>query len=232
MKTMHLKQIVCLCLILLIVGCSDKKSKSKVSDNKDATKAYRQGVKAFDEGKWRTAMVAFKQTVKLDSECIDAYLYLGDSYLHLDENKANEHHLYGQAAISAYKRVIQLNSDLARGHFGLGLSYFGIEKHHDAIDSLSRALKIDPEYTEAYTALAAAYISVKRPADALVACDKALKLQEENPELYYLKGCILGQLGRQDDAIAAFHKAVELDPAYGQEPYGMDAMYESWKNRP
>lgn len=140
---------------------------------------YKLGVTYFRAGKLVRALDAFNKVVELKSQshAMAAYFvglinfFLGRDDV-ADSTFSQFHEVAPESMIAnfflaqikikkhEYKEAVQLLTELlaetpnlAEGHYMLGLAYFGLHKHTEAIQSFRKVLEINPEDQRAKTKL-------------------------------------------------------------------------------
>jgi len=107
---------------------SDLKSEP-VDANESAQKYYRQGLSLAEIGKLDEALVAFKESLKLRPDDVQANLSLGVT---LAKKKAF------REALESFKVAVRLKRDSAEAHFRLGMASQVLGKRNQAIDEYKR----------------------------------------------------------------------------------------------
>ncbi|MGB3507798.1 MAG: tetratricopeptide repeat protein [Microcoleaceae cyanobacterium] len=98
--------------------------------NQEAKTEFDIGVKLYQEGDLKSAEVAFRKAIELDSEFAEAYANLGSVL-------ANQDNL--SEAISQFENAVRLRPDLPLLHYQLGVALYLENKRPEAIVSLSKA---------------------------------------------------------------------------------------------
>jgi len=145
-----------------------------------------------------------------------------------DENQTEK-------AIQAYQQAINLNPDLAEGHFKLGIAYALLEMQYEqtgtvdpgnpdarskprsqksfekAVEAYKKLLKANPDDDTAHFNLARTYNKLNKDEEAEKEFRQAVKLKPDDSEYQTELGSILIKLAQYREAIAPLKKAVELD---------------------
>ncbi len=79
--------------------------------------------------------------VRDNPEDADGHRNLGDAYVDTKRYQDAQH---------AYTQAIQIDSECAKAHLGLGVTDMHLENHREAIVSLNNALNLDPTDCAAY----------------------------------------------------------------------------------
>jgi Tfp pilus assembly protein PilF len=140
-------------------------------------------------------------------------LLLADTHRDLAEVKLSQGS--PEAAISEYRKSLEINPSDAETHFGLAEAYRRKGLLNDTERELKEALRLDPKYQEARLALGVAYLQQQRWNDA------AAEFQRLVDEPTFLKptralvnlGWAHYKSGNLDLAVADFQRALKADPA-------------------
>jgi tetratricopeptide (TPR) repeat protein len=160
------------------------------------------------------ALQFFQRVVSLYPEHLLAQCYVGYSYMEL---------LRYDDAVLAFERGLQIRSDSAYCHAGLGRAYKYLSKNREAIESLNRAFRINPKYEQDgnyVLTLAAAYGGLRDYETSRKFYEEAAKLLPRNADAHHCLGWALRALGRSQDAEAPLRRAIALigdDPASHDE---------------
>ncbi|MEQ1604399.1 MAG: tetratricopeptide repeat protein [Pyrinomonadaceae bacterium] len=156
----------------------------------------------------------------------------------LDENQT-------ETAIDALKRAVEIDPDLAEGHFQLGVAYALLEMQNeqsgkvtepvsnsnsketvkksksdkafeDAVKAYKKWIAKNPKDDNAYYYLGRTYAKLMRDEDAEEAFQEAVKLKPEDSEYQTELGAILIKLAQYHEAIKPLKKAIELDDSNGR----------------
>jgi lipopolysaccharide biosynthesis regulator YciM len=149
-------------------------------------KAY-VGKSYLDAGDLKRAESALKESLKIDSECAGAYLYLGDVY-YANGNIDN--------AISSWRRIVTLFPDIAYITFRrLEKAFYEKGKFEKIVDLYDGVLERNPGDVKTLMTLANIHRRKGNLDDALRLCQTALefdpgsrKVKQALAKLYYEKG--------------------------------------------
>jgi len=118
-----------------------------------------------------------------------------------------------EAAISAYKKVIDLDNNRDNAHYGLGLVYFNMRRFKEAIQPLEKAVQLNPDYKEAYYYMGNAYEELKDIARAAESYEKYVNLKPEKPgTAFWHLGLCRFELGQFEAAASALQEALKENP--------------------
>lgn len=166
--------------------------------------AYAQGIIAYDDRDYPSALEHFRRAVALAPENPHAQLYLG-----LSLNRTGEF----QAAIQALKTALQLDPGLHRAHHPLGLAYFREKQYRSAVAQFDRALQFAPNRAATLFYLGYTHYLLNNYRQTLPLLQRASEL---NPTLIlraqYYRGVALYALERDAEARPAFETAISAAP--------------------
>ncbi|KAI8335091.1 hypothetical protein BC941DRAFT_431219 [Chlamydoabsidia padenii] len=109
-------------------------------------------------------------------------------------------------AMNHYHRSVQL-APTAAGYFNIGVCYFQMGKHKDAIQSFEKALQLDPNAADAHTNIASAYLMMSDVQPAITHLEKASNFNPLDGEIHYNLGCVYEATGKLNDAKTRFERA-------------------------
>jgi len=128
------------------------------------------------------------------------------------------------AAISAYKRAIELDPGFARAYGGLAVTMTMAYRRgwtdtpqltsDQALALAKKAVEIDPDSPQAYYALGYVHLFRKEYKEAAEAVERSIRLAPNYADGYGLLAFINNHLGRAEEAIKLITKAMELNPHY------------------
>ena len=121
-------------------------------------------------------------------------------------------------AIDAYRKVVELNPDLAQYWLELGLLYGKAGQVDKQIDSYRAAVRINPEYAGTWYRLAVVYRDAAQFANALQASLEVTRINPANLPALMIEGYSYGRLGQQTRQIEAFSQAIRIDE-YSSDAY-------------
>jgi TolB-like protein/Tfp pilus assembly protein PilF len=160
----------------------------------------------------------------------EAYeLYLNASYLAHSRKEADL-----AAAIDAYTRALELDSDFAPalsslaltyalwGHYGYGGEHASYETFGRALAMVDRAIRLAPDLSEAHATRGYLLSKALAPADTVEASfRRALALAPGSSDAHILYAGFLAREGRFAESIAESNRAVALDPIAPGRDAGM-----------
>jgi len=185
---------------------------------------YRFAVTLFERGEWERAMVEFDRVLVQRTDHVAALLHRAEASRRL--NLADQ-------ALAGYRRVIELEPELARAWGGVGQVELRQGNFDAAASSLAEALRLSPLYGPARYALGRVLRSQGRLDDARAELQLAERQRELEPpldpdlarELAALRtgaidalhrGIELARAGDLDRAIALFVESVRIDPGLAE----------------
>ncbi|KAI8967286.1 hypothetical protein BDF20DRAFT_901613 [Mycotypha africana] len=109
-------------------------------------------------------------------------------------------------AMNSYHKSVQL-APSGTGYFNIGVCYFQMGKHHDAIKSFERSLEYTPNSPDAHTNIATSYLMLKDTENAIKHLEKASNFDPLDGEIQYNLACVYEAVGRLNDAKTRFERA-------------------------
>lgn len=167
----------------------------------------KQGLNEYEEGNYKTASEYFQAAISKDSTVVDNYVYLGMSYLALEEY---------EEAKKAFKLGENLKSSEKMLDRGLGLVAYYQGEYEEAIQYFNRGISesgISIGQTECDMLMyrAKAQTALGQYEDATDSYTTLLKARSEDGNLYYNRGCLWLELEELDKAQEDFSRAIELE---------------------
>jgi tetratricopeptide (TPR) repeat protein len=118
-----------------------------------------------------------------------------------------------EAAISAYKKVIELDANRDDAYYGLGLVYINMRRFPEAIPTLEKAVQLNLDHKDAYLYLGNAYEELKDFAKAAEFYQKYVSLKPERPGQAFARlGLCKFEIGDFGAAVTAFQEALKENP--------------------
>lgn len=185
-----------------IVNFKNWKHENYLSSHQGAFLAGRLFLLLDEPGK---ARLYLEKVVKANPNNIEAYADLAS---------ANAQLRYFESAISAYKKIIQLDPNREDAHYGLGLVYLKIpSRQRDAISPLKKAIELNPRNIDAYYQLGNAYEELREFEKAVEMYKGYLSLNPESTWAGYLRlGVCTKEIGQYEETIKAFQEALKEKP--------------------
>ncbi|KAL0074522.1 hypothetical protein J3Q64DRAFT_1832669 [Phycomyces blakesleeanus] len=112
-------------------------------------------------------------------------------------------------AMNNYHKSVQIAPSGA-GYFNIGVCYFQMGKHKDAIKSFERSLEFTPHSADAHTNIASAYIMLKDIPNAIKHLEQASNFNPLDGEVQYNLACVYEATGKLKDAKTRFERAADL----------------------
>lgn len=224
-----MKKIFIVFSLFLLIGCTDLNI--QVYDE-TYYQLNNDGLKAYEQGDYDTAINLLKDAIEHDPETGTAYNSLGVIYNDLEQydeailvlNKAIEyafesseaytnlghaHHglQQNEEAKHAYLLSLSKENDNPSVHFALGTIYEEMSSYNQAIKHYNWAIKLDDDVTYKTTKLEC-MIDFGQYIDAYTYADEAIQSTPDNYRLYALKGQILETIGSPNEIIH-YYQTVE-----------------------
>ena len=119
---------------------------------------FHQGLRHYDLGEWREAIIAFKEALGLKPDSEVTYFSLGIAYSRLE---------IWEEALASFTRAVEIDPYYAEAYLGIGIAFSMLGWDNVAIQALEKATRIKPEYAHAHYALALSYLKVGDKKSAL-----------------------------------------------------------------
>ena len=176
---------------------------STVPRSATADDLHRNGLAAFDNGDFRTALRLFRRVVELEPRHQWAWNNLGRVYLRLGML---------DSAITDFKRQTEINPYDQYAFNNLGLAYWRQHKYREAADAFQQQLKVSPLDRYAHANLGRMYAEQDRDSAAVAELEQAIAISADDPQLHVDLGKAYLAVGSSEDASKEFDRAVELAP--------------------
>jgi tetratricopeptide (TPR) repeat protein len=118
------------------------------------------------------------------------------------------------AAIPAWKKALDLDSEDSRAHYNLGLALEHQGQIDEAILQYARSVEINPQNAAAYTNLGVAFTRQAKLDEAIDSLSKSVAIRPANALAQSNLAAALIEKGRTDDAIEHAQKALDADPQF------------------
>jgi tetratricopeptide (TPR) repeat protein len=155
------------------------------------------------EGLNGTAIVSYRNALRMDPTLRDANYRMGLLFLKTDQT---------EAALQCFGKEIEHHPDHidAQREFGLTLARMG--QGDLAVAQLTRMVEQRPKDGKAWHALGYAYEAAKRPNDAERALRRALTIPPDDAEKHRDLGAVLADQGRLEEARVEYRRALAMAP--------------------
>jgi tetratricopeptide (TPR) repeat protein len=126
-------------------------------------------------GDYEGAIIAWKQAIKLNPNCIEAYQNIGDYAHHLGE--------YTEA-INVYEKLLEIESNNVEIVYKLGLCYCLNKEGNKAITYFEKCLELNPNFSQVYGDLGYLYLLQERIKDGISSWQKIAQINPKWIEDY------------------------------------------------
>jgi TolB-like protein/Tfp pilus assembly protein PilF len=148
------------------------------TDDLEAWRLYWQGrglLVPRTEPSMRRAAEYFREALALDPEFAPAWAGLADALIYLDTFGFDLPAGSGEPRVAA-ERALQLDPDLAEGHFALANLAHASRNNREATRRAERAIELRPSFSDAFNMLSWIHKQHGRPEAGLVAAERAVDL--------------------------------------------------------
>ena len=159
--------------------------------------------------------------VNLKRQEAETYIEMGMALC--DQDKLDE-------AISAFRKAIQVDPNIAESHVGLGTTLKLQNKIGEAISAFRKAIQVDPNIMESHASLGYLLHCQGKLDEAISAYHKAIQIDPDHIDVYCYLGNAFGDQGKLDEAISAYHKAIQIDPNYAHAYSNLGCVLEAQGN--
>ena len=198
---------------------------------------FNKGVALTKESRFKEALLAFEQAIKINPKNANAWynkgIVLAELDMHEEELQAYEMAIkinpqfavawnnkgislgkFGryEEELQAYEMAIKINPQFAVAWNNKGISLGEFGRYNEALQAFDNAIKINPKYAKAWNNKGVALIELDRHEKALQAFDNAIKINPKYAKAWYNKGVALGRLGRYEEALQVVENAIKINP--------------------
>jgi tetratricopeptide (TPR) repeat protein len=159
------------------------------------------GVRMLQNSRTEDAIPFFKKALALDSSSIDAYNYLGNTYLKLNKN---------DDAIATFKKLVAMKPFDKDSAVNLGNAYSQAKKYADAEKIYKKATSLAPNDNLAHYSLGQTYMLQNKLKEAETEFQKVTRISPRDANGYFALGQNYNKMGKYDDAVSALNKAISL----------------------
>jgi protein O-mannosyl-transferase len=162
------------------------------------------GILLLQRNETASAMVHFREALRLRPNYAEAHIDLGNALLRLSEPAA---------AAQEFSAALALKSDFDReAHLDLGHAWYELGKTSDAMAEYEAALRIDPRFAQAHYSIGNLYYSLSRFPEAIAEYRASLQIAPYDADALNNLGSALMQAGRPGEAVSAYERAHQLRP--------------------
>ena len=163
------------------------------------------GVSASQLGLIDKAIFAFKNTLLIKPDSVDALNNLGLAYKEQGDL---------DNAIEAYEKAISLKPTFAEAYNNLGIALKEEGKLDASLEVFAKAVSLNSKFTQAHFNMANTFLERGDYSEAVKANKKAISLNPSYAFAHGNMGIALKEQGKIKQAIQAFKKAISIKPDY------------------
>jgi len=157
----------------------------------------------------------FQRAIEIDPQYALAYAGISDSTRSLVLSAEYPPVENFERSLTAARKAIELDGQLAEGHVARGMISFWYERDWVATETeFKEALELDPNSALAHLYYAHLLSNTGRHAEAVEEARKARIIDPVSPFVSSVEGLFLMQADRLDEAIVQFDKASDVDPNF------------------
>jgi tetratricopeptide (TPR) repeat protein len=173
----------------------------------EATPRLRLATALARAGKADEAVAQFEEVLaeKPDDAVRQAQLRVDYGNLLADVGRTEE-------ALAAYRRALELDPQLAKAHYNLGLTQLSLGQGEEAKGSFREAIALQPDYPEAHTNLGVVLASQGAVDEALEHYRTAVELRPDDGGTRFNLGQGLLLAGQVEEGLTELRRGVELAP--------------------
>ena len=210
-------------------------------DRATAVEHFQLGNSLLEQGDLTSAIVCYRQTIRLQPDYSPAYHQLGELLLEQNQSEqavtcfreavannpqdAKSYQVLGriyaaeqswQSAINYYQKAIVIEPQDGRIYHDLGDAYLKQELWQEAVQSYSQARELDDHFSWTHHNLGDAFLKLNRWSEAIAAYRQAIALKSDFAWSYYNLGKALSKIKDWEEAYLAYQQGQKLDPELPQ----------------
>lgn len=205
--------IVLACMAAFLAGCTRDPNVRK-------HKYFESGQRYASKGKYREAVIQYRNAIEVDATYADAHYQLAHAYVHMQD---------WQHAYSELARTIELQPDNYKAHLEIAdllITDGEPDKLRAAQDHIDLLLQKQPNDADTHIAAANLLAKEQRLNEAMQEMQKAISLAPTNGDAFYNLAVLQTQANLPDAAESNYKKAIDLK-ATGNPRLGLAAFYQS-----
>lgn len=157
----------------------------------------------FKQGKYKEAVMAYKDALDVDSGYSPSWIGLGRAYAQMGK--------YGDAT-AAFENAANVDSSSGPAWYELGRMYKRLSRFDEAISAYEKAIENDPSMAVAWLEKGGIYLEQQNIDKAILAYKRAIELDENMSLAWQDLGNAYIKKEMYDAAIKAYENAVRIDP--------------------
>ncbi len=163
---------------------------------------YNKGVALAKEGKFKKALQAFENAIKIDPKFAEAWHNKGVALGRLGKH---------EKALQAFENAIKINPKFAQTWHNKGVVLGELGRHYEALQAYEHAIKIDPKDTQTWYNKGIVLGELGRHYEALQAYEHTIKIDPKFAEAWHNKGELLYLLGAHKAANKMVNKVLAIN---------------------
>ena len=215
---------------LRLTGEETRKFAKRATENPAAYEAYMKGRYFWNkrtQSGLNKGLEYFRQAIKLDPTCAEAYVGIADSYATLGLYSVLAPKQSFSAAKDAATRALEMDDSLAAAHATMGFLHFYYDWNMSAsADEFRRALAGNPHYAMAHSWYAESLAVQGQYSQAVAEAQRALQDDPLSLIVGSNAGWTFALAGHYDEAVETLKKAIEIDPNFPRTHFRLGEVYE------
>ncbi|MBF0382286.1 MAG: tetratricopeptide repeat protein [Magnetococcales bacterium] len=175
------------------------------TDLAKAKRFFSQGAALHKAGKFKEALVQYKNCLCLKPNDISSHCNMGSVFVNLGEL---------DQAVASFQRVIEIKPDYIEALNSLAHIYLLQEKIDKAVEVLKKSIAIKNDDELAHFSLASALQQMGKLDAAQASYRQAIKINPDNSDFHYKLGALLHSQEHFLEALKHYQKAIEINPSF------------------
>ncbi|MGB6822875.1 MAG: tetratricopeptide repeat protein, partial [Candidatus Acidiferrales bacterium] len=201
---------------LFLASCARDPQKAKAN-------YVQKGVAYMKKGQYSSAVIEYKNALKIDPTYVDAYIKLAQA----DEALGD-----AQSSYAALEKAVEIDPNRTDSRFERARFFLAVQHFREAEDDATFVIKLDPNNGEAYRIRGSALAAEKKYEQALQDFSKAVELEPTKASPYLDVALANIALQRLPEAEQNFKKAIQVDPALVQSYIDLANFYRAQNKVP
>ncbi len=205
-----------------------KEGKPPLDQESAADEWLQEGLRLHKQGRYQSAVDAYKMAIRFRPDFLDAYYNMGIAYGSLEDQGLDTL----ESAIGAFRHSIRLGPEFIHAFIALGAAYLRQGQAEEAVNLLERATLFASENPNLFYYLGTAYRSTQRYDSAVRVLQHSARLAPDSVHARFTLGLVLMDSERLEEATVALKETLRIKPDLTDAYLLLGQLYATQLNNP